>query len=63
MIGYLLTRPVGRSPHEVRRYSASFQQKGAEQAKTRRVVAKGRLASGRACSGRRIHRHQSDTTS
>jgi hypothetical protein len=40
MIEYLVKRPVGRPPHEVRRYSASFQLKRAELEETRRAVAK-----------------------
>ena len=39
-IGYLLTRPVGRPPQQVRRYYASFSYQAASWAKSRRVVAK-----------------------
>ena len=39
-IGYLLTRPVGRPPHEVRRYYASFRYQAASWVTSRRVVAK-----------------------
>jgi Transposase DDE domain group 1 len=39
-IGYLLNRPVGRSPHEVRRYYASFGYQAQSWKKPRRVVAK-----------------------
>jgi hypothetical protein len=39
-IGYLLKRPVGRPPHEVRRYYASFRYQAQSWAKPRRVVAK-----------------------
>ena len=39
-IGYLLRRPVGRPPHEVRRYSASFSYQAQSWRKSRRVVAK-----------------------
>ena len=39
-IGWLLTRPVGRPPHEVRRYHASFSYQAGSWNKPRRVVAK-----------------------
>jgi hypothetical protein len=39
-IGYLLNRPVGRPPHEVRRYFASFSYQAKSWKKSRRVVAK-----------------------
>jgi hypothetical protein len=39
-IGYLLKRPVGRPPHEVRRYVASFSYQAQSWNKPRRVVAK-----------------------
>jgi Transposase DDE domain group 1 len=39
-IGYLLKRPVGRPPHEVRRYFASFRYQAQSWKKPRRVVAK-----------------------
>jgi hypothetical protein len=39
-IGYLLKRPVGRPPHEVRRYYASFGYQPQSWKKPRRVVAK-----------------------
>ena len=39
-IGYLLTRPVGRPPHEVRRYYANFCYQAASWSTPRRVVAK-----------------------
>ncbi len=39
-IGYLLQRPVGRSPQEVRRYYASFGYQAQSWKKSRRVVAK-----------------------
>jgi hypothetical protein len=39
-IGWLLTRPVGRPPQEVRRYHASFSYQAGSWAKPRRVVAK-----------------------
>jgi hypothetical protein len=39
-IGYLLKRPVGRPPQEVRRYYASFTYRAQSWNKPRRVVAK-----------------------
>jgi len=39
-IGYLLRRPVGRSPNEVRRHYASFSYQAQSWNKPRRVVAK-----------------------
>ena len=39
-IGYLLKRPVGRPPHKVRRYYASFSYHAQSWKKPRRVVAK-----------------------
>jgi hypothetical protein len=39
-IGYLLKRPIGRPPHEVRRYFASFRYRAQSWQKPRRVVAK-----------------------
>ena len=39
-IGYLLKRPVGRPPHEVRRFHASFSYQAQSWKKPRRVVAK-----------------------
>ena len=39
-IGYLLKRPVGRPPHEVRRYFASFGYQAQSWKKARKVVAK-----------------------
>jgi Transposase DDE domain group 1 len=39
-IGYLLKRPVGRPPHEVRRYYARFSYQAQSWRKARRVVAK-----------------------
>jgi hypothetical protein len=39
-IGYLLKRPVGRPPHEVRRYHASFGYRAQSWNKSRHVVAK-----------------------
>src|SRR5277367_1388422 len=39
-IGYLLKRPVGRPPHEVRRYYASFRYRAQSWKKPRRIAAK-----------------------
>jgi hypothetical protein len=39
-IGYLLTRPVGRPPHYVRRSHASFSYQAGSWSKPRRVIAK-----------------------
>jgi hypothetical protein len=39
-IGYLLKRPVGQPPHEVRRYFASFSYQAQSWNKSRHVVAK-----------------------
>ena len=39
-IGYLLKRPVGRPPHEMRRYYSSFGYQAQSWKKSRRVVAK-----------------------
>ena len=45
-IGYLLKRPVGRPPNDVRRYYASFSYQAGTWEKTRRVVAKVEWHSG-----------------
>src|SRR4051794_19431737 len=39
-IAHLLTRPVGRPPHEVRRFYASFRYQAQTWSRSRRVVAK-----------------------
>ena len=39
-IGYLLKRPVGRPPNEVRRFYANFSYQAASWSKPRRVIAK-----------------------
>ena len=39
-IGWLLKRPLGRPPHDVRRYYASFSYQAASWTRSRRVVAK-----------------------
>jgi hypothetical protein len=48
-IGYLLKHPVGRPPHEVRRYYASFRYQAQNWAKRRRVVAKVEWHPGELC--------------
>ena len=48
-IGYLLTRPVGRPPHEVRRYYASFSYQAQSWTKPRHVVAKVEWHPGQLC--------------
>ncbi len=58
-IGYLLKRPVGRPPHEVRRYYASFSYQAQSWKKPRRVVAKVEWHPGELYPARRLHRHQS----
>ena len=45
-IGYLLKRPVGRPPSEVRRYYANFTYQAASWTKSRRVIAKVEWHSG-----------------
>jgi hypothetical protein len=37
-IGYLLTRPVGRPPHHVRRFHANFSYQAGTWTKPRRVI-------------------------
>jgi len=48
-IGYLLSRPVGRPPLEVRRYYASFTYQAQSWKKPRRVVAKVEWHPGQLC--------------
>jgi len=48
-IGYLLTRPVGRPPHEVRRYYASFSYQAQSWNKPRHVVTKVEWHPGQLC--------------
>jgi len=48
-IGYLLKRPVGRPPHEVRRYYASFSYQAQSWNKPRHVVAKVEWHPGQLC--------------
>jgi hypothetical protein len=45
-IGYLLTRPVGRPPHHVRRFHANFSYQARTWAKPRKVIAKVELEPG-----------------
>ena len=52
-IGYLLKRPVGRPPDEVRRFHVNF----TYQAGSSPGDSQGRVASGRALSARGLHRH------
>ena len=58
-IGYLLKRPVGRPPHEVRRYYASFAYRAQSWNKSRHVVAKVEWHPWRAVPEGRLHRQQS----
>jgi hypothetical protein len=48
-IGYLLKRPVGRPPIEIRRYYASFHYQAGSWSKPRRVVAKVEWHPGELC--------------
>jgi hypothetical protein len=48
-IGYLLKRPVGRPPHEVRRYYASFSYQAQSWNKPRHVIAKVEWHPGQLC--------------
>ena len=56
-IGYLLKRPVGRPPHEMRRYYASFRYQAQSWKKPSRVGGEGRVASRRALSAVRLQLH------
>src|SRR5215831_13450732 len=53
-IGYLLTRPVGRPPHHVRRFHANFSYQAGTWTKLRRVIAKVEWT----LSPRRLHRDE-----
>ena len=53
-IGYLLKRPVGRPPQEVRRYYASFRYQAGSWTKPRRVVAKSLPSRRRGSSAIRV---------
>ena len=57
-IGYLLKRPVGRPPHEVRRYYASFRYQAQSWNKPRHVVAKVEWHPGELYPRVGLHRHQ-----
>ena len=57
-IGYLLKRPVGRPPNEVRRFYANFTLSGGKLDPSAPGHRQSRVASGRALSARRLHRHQ-----
>ena len=57
-IGYLLKRPVGRPPNEVRRFYANFTYQAGSWTQAAPGDRQGRVASGRALSARRLHRHQ-----
>ena len=57
-IGYLLKRPVGRPPNEVRRYYANFTYQAASWTQAAPSDRQSRVASGRALSPRRLHRHE-----
>src|SRR5215470_7103772 len=57
-IGYLLKRPVGRPPNEVRRFHANFSYQAGTWTKPRRRYRQGRVASRRALSPRRLHRDE-----
>ena len=48
-IAWLLKRPAGRPPHEVRRYHASFSYRAESWTKPRRVVAKVEWHPGELC--------------
>jgi Transposase DDE domain group 1 len=58
-IGCLLERLVGRPPHEVRRYFASFGYQGAALEEKPPGCGQGRTASGRAIPACGLHRQQS----
>src|SRR5215470_14166653 len=57
-IGYLLKRPAGRPPNEVRRFHANFSYHAGTWTKPRRRYRQGRVASRRALSPRRLHRDE-----
>ena len=50
-IGHLLKRPIGRPPHEVRRYFAGFSYQAQSWKKSRRVAAKVEIERGGKVSG------------
>ena len=57
-IAYLLKRPVGRPPNEVRRYYANFTYQAASWTKPRRVIAKVEWHPGELIPCVGFHRHQ-----
>ncbi len=57
-IGYLLKRPVGRPPNEVPAVLRQFHLSGGKLDQAAPGDCQSRVASGRACSARRLHRHQ-----
>ena len=57
-IGYLLKRPVGRPPHEVRRFHANFSYQAGSWTKPRRVIAKVEWHPGELYPRRRLHRDE-----
>ena len=57
-VGYLLKRPVGRPPHEVRRSFANFSYQAQSWKKPRRVVAKVEGHPSELLPACRLHRHQ-----
>jgi DDE family transposase len=60
-VAWLLRRPVGRPPHEARRYHASFSYRAGSWPKPAQAApggGEGRMASGRAVSAGRVRRGQ-----
>ena len=57
-IGYLLKRPVGRPPNEVRRFNAQFRLSGWKLDQAAPGYRQSRVAPGRALSARWVRRHQ-----
>ncbi len=60
-IGYLLKRPVGRPPNELRRFHANFSYHAGSWTKPRRVIAKVEWYHGRALSPRWFHRDEHES--
>jgi DDE family transposase len=61
-IAHLLTRPVGRPPHYVRRFYASFRYQAQSWSRARRVVAKVEWHPGELYPPRRLHRDEPPPT-
>ena len=61
-IGYLLKRPVGRPPNEVRRFHANFTYQAGSLDHAAPGDRQGRVASWRALSPRRLHRDEHETS-